>query len=70
MMVPRSKKLPRVGFSTVSFGGYMKISEKGLNALVRVYTSGNRLKIPKKARTTNRTKSPPRLRLRLLNFLL
>ena len=36
MMVPRSKKLFSVGFSTVSFGGYIKISENGLNALVRV----------------------------------
>jgi hypothetical protein len=68
-MVARSRKLFRVGFSTVSFGGKIKISLSGLKAFATINTSGKMLNNPKKPRIVVKPISPEMLRFRRLNFL-
>ena len=57
----RSKKLLRVGLSTVSLGGKINISLNGLNALTNMYHSGKSENNPKAPSNIVRKTSPPRL---------
>jgi hypothetical protein len=68
-IVARSRKLFNVGFSTVNFGGKIKISLSGLNAFAIINISGKMLNNPKKASIVVKPISPEILRLRRLNFL-
>jgi hypothetical protein len=52
-------KLLNVGFLTKSFGGNIKISDNGLNALLIINIIGYAVKIPKINSVNNKTTSPP-----------
>src|SRR5690606_29842454 len=55
---PKSLKLSNVGFCTINFGGYSKISFRGLKALLTINSIGRKLIIPAPARNRNKNKSP------------
>jgi len=69
IMMNKSWKFVSVGLCTNSFGGNIKISFNGLNALLIMNTSGQTLNNPNRPRKSVSEASPRMLLFRRLNFL-